>query len=162
MLGNTLLKSINHHEESVEHLDYISIINIAEVTGKCLRCGRRLTNKNSVIRGLGKVCASKVGLDTFSNDMLANDKEWDRREEFLKKGGERDFGVNWKYAYEGKIYNLRVSVRYNNDFFEVYGVYDRDNKEFVIYRTKEIRSAFKVACESGPLYTAIAERNMKK
>ena len=80
---------------------------------RCMRCNRILSNPHSIARSLGPVCYKKSGGGVFDADLQADEKEWARREELLKAGGEIDFGVNWQYPLgNGFSANMRVSLRY--------------------------------------------------
>lgn len=134
-------------------------------SGRCMRCNRPLSNPHSIARCLGPVCYRKAGGGVFDADLQADEKEWARREELLKAGGEIDFGVNWQYPLgNGFSVNMRVSLRYRDGVFEVYGkIYDpRGDREIIIASSGNLRAAYKEAIAAGPTYTAMAYRERKE
>lgn len=140
---------------------------------RCARCNRLLTDPESIKRGLGPVCAAKVRLSAFTSDLQLDNREINAIADRLKRGGERDYGCNWRYYHADteQFYTVRISLRYNRnkEKFEVYGFIQgfvpNNKNEFVITETADIREAIEVACFAGPRYTAEADRvyqNLKK
>ncbi len=150
----------------VVHLDKpFQYEEVIKQTSTCLRCGRKLSNPHSIARCLGPVCYKKSGGGTFDDDLNADDKEWTRREEHLRSGGEIDLGVNWRYPLgNGFSTNMRVSVRYRDGIFEAYGkIFDpRGDREIIIASSRNLRAVYKAAIAAGPTYTAMAYREGKK
>jgi len=131
---------------------------------KCARCGRALKDPVSIERGIGPVCYEKSGGGVFDADLNVDEKEWQRREELLKHGGEIYLGVNWDYPDPGNLirgYTMRVSLRYRDGAFEAYGrMYKAGQgyKEVIFERSADIKTAYKAAILAGPLSTAQAHR----
>jgi len=136
---------------------------------KCVRCGRMHTDPKSIERGMGPICWGKSRGDIFEKDLEADEQEWKRRESVLKSGGEIDFGCNWQYIdYNPEMaiqlpVNMRVSLRYKDGAYEVYGViYDpKGNREVVFHRTSDIKDAYKAAVQAGPYSNANVARIQK-
>lgn len=134
---------------------------------KCDRCNRGLSDPKSIERNMGPVCYEKSGGGIFDADMLADDREWTRREEVLKHGGEIDLGVNWDYPDPGNLirgYQMRVSVRYKDGAFEAYGALykpGQENQEVVFSRGSDIKDVYGKAVAAGPSYTAKAYQTRK-
>lgn len=132
--------------------------------GTCARCKRKLTNPHSVAKSLGPVCYAKSGGGVYDADLKANEKEWARREKFLKAGGEIDLGVFWDYPDPGNMIrsnNMRVSIRYNNGAYEAYGCLTKpgkDQKEIIFARGQDLKIIYREAVAAGPTYTAMAYR----
>jgi hypothetical protein len=115
------------------------------------------------------VCYEKSGGGAFDADLKADEKEWTRREELLKKGGEIDLGVNWDYPDPGNMirsYTMRVSVRYRDGAFEAYGSlfkYGRKESEEVIFaRGQDLKAIYREAVAAGPTATAQAYQARKQ
>lgn len=131
---------------------------------KCARCGRALKDPVSIKRGIGPICYEKSGGGVFDADLNVDEKEWQRREELLKHGGEIYLGVNWDYPDPGNLirgYTMRVSLRYRDGAFEAYGrMYKAGQgyKEVIFERSADIKTAYKAAILAGPLSTAQAHR----
>ncbi|GEA17528.1 DUF6011 domain-containing protein [Moorella sp. E306M] len=139
-------------------------ITVSQGSGTCARCKRKLTNPHSVARSLGPVCYSKSGGGAFDADLQADEKEWARREQLLKAGGEIDLGVNWEYPDPGNMiasYNMRVSVRYREGAYEAYGhitLAGKEAQEIVFARGQDLKVIYREAVAAGPTYTAMAYR----
>lgn len=136
--------------------------------GTCARCKRKLTNPHSVARSLGPVCYGKSGGGIFDADLQADEKEWARREELLKAGGEIDLGVNWEYPDPGNMiasYHMRVSVRYREGAYEAYGhifLAGKEAQEIVFARSQDLKLVYREAVAAGPTYTAMAYRERRE
>ncbi|SMB98004.1 hypothetical protein SAMN00808754_2074 [Thermanaeromonas toyohensis ToBE] len=131
----------------------------------CARCNRKLTNPHSIARQLGPKCYKLADGGIFDSDLQADEKEWARREEHLRRGGEIDFGTNWRYPLEnGFSVNMRISVRYRDGAFEAYGVvFDpRGEREIVFARSEDLKAIYREAIATGPTYTAMAYQSMKE
>lgn len=135
-------------------------------SGRCLRCGRRLSNPHSIARGLGPICYRKSGGGAFDRDMEVADAEWERRAEDLRRGGEWDFGY-WDWVMEtewGPVVMtraMRVSTRFRDGAFEAYGerfLSDGTSEDVVFYRGDNIREAWRAAIAAGPESNAMAYR----
>ena len=128
------------------------------MAGSCARCHRALKDPKSVERGMGPVCWAKSNGDIFEKGLEADEQEWARREELLRKGGEIDFGCNWQYIdYNPDMalqipVTMRVSVRFREGAYEAYGVaaYPGENKEIVFERSQDIKAVYKAAVQAGP------------
>lgn len=128
------------------------------MTTNCIRCNRVLKDPKSVKRGMGPVCWAESGGDIFEKDLEADEKEWARREEVLKSGGEIDFGVNWQHIdYDPEMAlqlptTMRVSIRYRDGAFEAYGYiyHPQGNREEVFCRSTDIQVAYRAAVNAGP------------
>lgn len=135
---------------------------MSEIKGQCTRCHRGLKDPQSVARSMGPICWAESGGDIFEADLQADEKEWTRREELLRHGGEVDFGVNWQYPVPDNVlptaFNLRVSVRYKDGNFEAYGVVygPGTNYEIVFASSPDIKAIYRAAVEAGPTCTARA------
>ncbi|MGB9866739.1 MAG: DUF6011 domain-containing protein [Bacillota bacterium] len=144
-----------------------STTNVADrgPTGKCIRCGRRLTRPSSVSRRLGHVCWVKSKGELFQNELTTTPQEWERREQLLRSGGEHDFGywdcvVNTEYGPSVLYHAMRVSVRYRDGMFEAYGVIDQAGvrEERVFYKGTSVRDCWQAAVAAGPESQAEAYR----
>jgi hypothetical protein len=130
----------------------------------CVRCGRQLNDPISIDRALGPVCYAKSGGGIFNRDLEADEKEWERREELLKNGGEIDLGVNWDYPDPGNLIRgcfMRISVRFRDGAFEAYGhVYKpgREAEEVIFARGTDIKTVYRAAVVAGPISNAQAHR----
>lgn len=137
---------------------------------QCARCGRGLKDPKSIARGMGPICWAESGGGIFDADLQADEKEWARREEVLKSGGEIDLGVNWQYPLDyGETVNMRVSVRYKDGAFEAYGclmmvekLTGRYGKEVLFFRSNDLKEVYKAAIEAGPYWTAVAYQLKRK
>jgi hypothetical protein len=131
---------------------------------QCTRCGRQLTDPVSIDRALGPVCYAKSGGGIFDRDLEADEKEWKRREDLLKNGGEIDLGVNWDYPDPGNLIRgcfMRISVRFRDGAFEAYGhVYKpgRGTEEIIFARDTDIKAVYRTAVIAGPISNAQAYR----
>lgn len=133
----------------------------------CMRCNRILSNPRSIARSLGPVCYKKSGGGVFDADLQADEKEWARREELLKAGGEIDLGVNWDYPDPGNMirgYSMRVSVRFKDGAFEAYGCLYKPGKEeeVVFARGQDLKVIYREAIAAGPTATAQAYQARKQ
>lgn len=134
----------------------------------CTRCNRALKDPQSVKRGMGPICYRESGGGIFEADMEADEKEWARRDELLRHGGEVDFGVNWQYPIEGNVlptfYTLRVSVRFKDENFEAYGIVTGPgkNEEVIFTSTPDIKAAYRAAIDAGPRCSAEAFQARKQ
>jgi len=132
--------------------------------GTCVRCGRKLTNPHSIARSLGPVCYAKSGGGVFDADLQVDEKEWARREQLLKAGGEIDLGVNWDYPDPGNLirkYTMRMSLRYRDGAYEAYGrifAPGENPKEVVFARSVDLKAVYREAVAAGPTYSAMAYR----
>ena len=130
---------------------------------KCARCGRALKDPVSIERGIGPICYEKSGGGVFDADLNVDEKEWQRREELLKHGGEIYLGVNWDYPDPGNLirgYTMRVSLRYRDGAFEAYGrMYKAGRYKSNLERSADIKTAYKAAILAGPLSTASSPHN---
>jgi len=139
----------------------------AQKSDRCMRCNRALSNPHSIARCLGPKCYKKAGGGVFDADLQADDKEWARREELLKAGGEIDLGVNWDYPDPGNMirsYHMRVSVRYKDGAFEAYGCLmkpGKDQEEVVFARGQDLKVIYREAIAAGPTATAQAYQARK-
>jgi len=130
----------------------------------CARCGRVLKNPHSVARSLGPVCYAKSGGGVFDGDLNVDEKEWARREQLLKAGGEIDLGVNWDYPDPGNLirrYTMRVSVRYKDGAYEAYGrifAPGEEPKEVIFARSIDLKEVYREAVAAGPTCSAMAHR----
>lgn len=135
----------------------------------CARCKHPLKNPHSVARSLGPVCYKKSGGGVFDADLQADESEWARREELLKKGGEIDLGVNWDYPDPGNMirsYSMRVSVRYRDGAFEAYGKLfkygSKESEEVIFARGQDLKAIYREAVAAGPTATAQAYQARKQ
>lgn len=134
----------------------------------CARCGRVLKNPHSIARSLGPVCYTKSGGGVFDKDLEADEREWARREQLLKAGGEIDLGVNWDYPDPGNLirrYTMRVSVRYKDGVYEAYGrifAPGEEPKDVIFARSMDLKEIYREAIAAGPTYSAIAYRTRRQ
>lgn len=101
----------------------------------------------------------------FDDDLKADEKEWTRREQLLKAGGEIDLGVNWQYPLgNGFSTPMRVSIRYRDEAYEAYGaVYSLlGGEEIIIARSENLKEVYREAIAAGPTYSAMAYRERKR
>lgn len=61
-------KDLDPIEQTINGLALV----MASRVGRCARCGRELTNPDSVAAGIGPVCATKVGPDTRAAAFWSN------------------------------------------------------------------------------------------
>lgn len=123
----------------------------------CVRCHRKLSDPVSVKRGMGPVCWSLSNGDVFEDDLHVSDEKWAQREKLLKSGCEDDLGTNWQYAQGDCTYTMRVSVRYKDGAYEVYGCIFKswhDREEILFARCADIRDAYQAAIIAGPTSNA--------
>ncbi|MCL6558022.1 MAG: DUF6011 domain-containing protein [Firmicutes bacterium] len=131
---------------------------------ECARCGRKLKDPKSIAREIGPKCWRLSGGGVFDKDLDVDELEWMRREKLLQDGGEIDLGANWRYVDNNMEYPMRVSIRYRSGLYEVYGFLGtgEDGKTVVFTQNQDLKSAYRVAVEAGPMYTAMTYRTTKR
>ncbi len=134
--------------------------------GKCSRCGKALKDPVSVMRGMGPICWALAKGEIFEHDMDAPEEEWTRRDHVLRRGGEIDLGVNWRYIDHNPEMalqipqNMRVSLRFANGVFEAYGAISGwgEEREIVFGQAADVRTAYRLAINAGPQSEAVSYR----
>lgn len=137
---------------------------VSRQSGKCSRCGRKLTDPVSIQRGMGPVCWTACKGDVFERDLEADEKEWQRRERELRQGAEWDFGCNWTYAPspDRLPVSIRISIRYSREkeTFEVYGHVPGEG-EIIFGASADVKTAWQIAVNAGPRCEAEAYRTIR-
>lgn len=146
------------------------IRTILEGLQECFACGTELEVND--FKDLCNDCWRKSGGGVFDKKLNVNLKEWEKRKELLKNGGELDFGTNGKFIpYNPQMevqlpVPIRASVRLNKEKnkYEAYAmIYDpRTYYEISLFLTNDIKQAFRAAILTGPYSNSMVKMILKE
>lgn len=144
MLANALL-NINNPDK---HITYAEM-SLMKLSGRCVVCGRKLTNVKSKQKGYGAKCGRNISRNLTGKSTSKNFKE----------------PIVCNYVYKNRVYKLEVKVIHDpQGKYVVTGtILDPDSNvfqpEFVIFRAGSEKEAYEVARESCIFFEGLAARS---